>query len=66
MMGGFLLAEEVGLEPTNPVRGSTFQEWCNSRYAIPPNEFYDKKPIKSIFNYRLSHKFLIEYINGNP
>ena len=31
-------AEEVGLEPTNPVKGSTFQEWCNSRYATPPKK----------------------------
>jgi site-specific DNA recombinase len=44
----FLDAEEVGLEPTNPVRGSCFQDRCNSRYATPPHLFYHKNYAKSI------------------
>ena len=37
------VAEEVGLEPTNPLLGSGFQDRCNSHYAIPPIIYYHKK-----------------------
>ena len=40
------LAEEVGLEPTNPLRGSGFQDRCNSHYATPPILFLPYKLLK--------------------
>ena len=35
-----IMAEEAGLEPTCLLRGASFRNWCNSRYATPPNDLY--------------------------
>ncbi len=48
-------AEEVGLEPTNPVRGYSFQDCCNSRYATPPSaERVGFEPTSPITGHRLA------------
>ena len=45
------MAEEVRLELTNPVRGSGFQDRCNSRYATPPSA--ERVPCLIYFSFEL-------------